>query len=171
LGVILGGSVRITILKSESIMAQLNFKASSVEIPERQGGAYGPLSAGEYEMIITRSATKQTKSGNGSYLELEMQVVSGPSAGRRHWERLNLDNPSAQTVKIAQEQLAKLCMALGLDEVNDSEELHDTPFIAEIGIDKKDDQRNVIWGYAPAMKAKPAAKPAAAPINNKRPWG
>jgi hypothetical protein len=153
-------------------MAQLNFKASSVEITERQGGAYGPLPAGEYEMVITRSATKQTKAGTGSYLELEMQVVSGESSGRRHWERLNLDNPSAQTVKIAQEQLAKLCMALGLDEVNDSEELHDTPFIAEIGIDKKDDQRNVIWGYAPAMKAaKPAAKPVAAPQANKRPWG
>lgn len=153
-------------------MAQLNFKASSIEISERPSGAYGPLPAGEYEMIITRSATKPTKAGNGSYLELEMQVVSGPASGRRHWERLNLDNPSHQTVKIAQEQLAKLCVALGLDEVNDSDELHDISFIAEIGIDKKDDQRNVIWGYAPAMKAapKPAAKPAA-PVNNKRPWG
>jgi len=153
-------------------MAQLNFKASSIEIPERQGGAYGPLPAGEYEMVITRSATKPTKAGNGSYLELEMQVVSGEASGRRHWERLNLDNPSHQTVKIAQEQLAKLCVALGLDEVNDSEELHDTPFIAEVGIDKKDDQRNVIWSYSSALKAapKPAAKPAAH-INNKRPWG
>lgn len=153
-------------------MAQLNFKASAIEITERPSGAYGPLPAGEYEMIITRSATKATKAGTGSYLELEMQVVSGDASGRRHWERLNLDNPSQQTVKIAQEQLAKLCVALGLDEVNDSDELHDIPFFAEIGIDKKDDQRNVIWGYSPAMKAapKPAVKPAA-PAATKRPWG
>jgi hypothetical protein len=153
-------------------MAQINFKASDIQLSERPSGAYGPLPAGEYEMIITRSATKPTKARTGHFLELEMQVVSGSASGRRHWERLNLDNPSQQTVKIAQEQLARLCVALGLDEVEDSDELHDIPFVAEIGIDKKDDTRNVIWGYAPAMKAapKPAVKPAA-PAATKRPWG
>lgn len=153
-------------------MAQLNFKASAIEITERPSAAFGPLPAGEYEMIIVRSETRPTRAGTGHFLELEMQVVSGPASGRRHWERLNLDNVNAQAVKIAQETLAKICVALGLDEVNDSEELHDIPFIAEIGIDKKDETRNVIYRFNPAMKSapKPAAKPAA-PINNKRPWG
>ena len=152
-------------------MAQLNFKASNIQITERPGAAFGPLPAGEYEMVIVRSETRPTRAGNGHFLELEMQVISGPASGRRHWERMNLDNVNAQAVKIAQEQLAKLCVALGLDEVNDSEELHDKPFIAEIGIDKKDESKNVIWRFSPALKSAPAAKPAAAPINNKRPWG
>lgn len=158
-------------------MASLNFKASNIQFEERTN-SFDPLPAGEYEMMITKSATKPTKSGNGSYLELEMQVIGGDHSGRRHWERLNLDNPSQQTVKIAQEQLARLCVALGLDEVNDSEELHDASFIAEIGIDKKDPTRNVIWGYksagaAPAPKPAPPARPApaAAPGKNARPWG
>jgi len=154
-------------------MAQLNFKASNVEITPR---SYEALPEGDYEMIVTKSDTKPTKAGNGHYLELEMQIVAGPFSGRRHWERLNLDNLSQQTVKIAQEQLARLCMAVGLDDVADSEELHDRAFIATVGIDKKDATRNVIWDYKPAaataaapVQVKPAA--VAAPAKSQRPWG
>lgn len=156
-------------------MAQINFKASSVQIEERSSN-FGPLPAGDYEMMIVKSDTKATKAGTGHYLECEMHILSGEHSGRRHWERFNLDNPNAQAVKIAQESLARLCAAIGVDEVDDSEQLHDQPFIAEIGIDKKDDTRNVIWNYKPAMDvpaAKPAAKPAAsaAPAKSARPWG
>lgn len=153
-------------------MALLNFKASSIQIPERTN-SFSPLPAGEYEMMIVKSDTKPTKAGNGHYLELEMHVVSGQYTGRRHWERLNLDNPNKQAVKIAEEQLARLCAALGCDDVEDSEELHDRLFVAEVGIDKKDDTRNVIWNYKAAEIAPaPAAKPApAAPAKNARPWG
>jgi hypothetical protein len=159
-------------------MATLNFKASEIQFEERAPKSFDPLPAGDYEMMITASASKPTKSGNGEYLELEMQVIGGEHSGRRHWERLNLNNPSQQTVKIAQEQLARLCMALHLDNVKDSKEMHDTPFIAEVGINKKDPTSNVIWGYRPAVDA-PAAKPAAparpapaaAPAKSARPWG
>lgn len=162
-------------------MAQINFKASSIQIEER-ASSYDPLPPGDYEMMVVASETRATQRGDGSYLKLEMHVISGPHSGRRHWENLNLDNPSLQTVKIAQEQLAKLCMALGLDEVEDSEDLHNRAFIAEVGIDKKDPTRNRIWNYksvaddlvAPAKAAKPAApaRPAApAAKATARPWG
>lgn len=160
-------------------MASLNFKASAIQITERASSSFDPLPPGEYEVMIVKSDTKPTKAGNGSYLELEMHVISGEHSGRRHWERLNLDNPSQQTVKIAEEQLARLCVAIGLDEVNDSDELHDRPFVAEFGIDKKDSTRNVIWNYrsiagapvAPKPAAKPVPAQAAAPAKNARPWG
>jgi hypothetical protein len=159
-------------------MASLNFKASAIQIEERTT-SYGSLPAGEYEMMVVKSTTKPTKSGNGSYLELEMHIISGEHTGRRHWERLNLDNPSLQTVKIAEEQLARLCMALGLDEVDDSEQMHDKAFVAEVGIDKKDDTRNVIWNYraitgapgSPAKLKNTPPPPAAAPAKSARPWG
>lgn len=159
-------------------MALINFKASSIQIEERSN-SFGPLPAGEYEMMIVKSETKPTKALTGHYLELEMHVISGEHSGRRHWERLNLDNPNQQAVKIAQESLAKLCMAIGLDDVEDSDALHDQPFVAEIGIDKKDDQRNVIWGYKTLgvyinnakPKAAPAPAPSAAPAKAAKPWG
>lgn len=156
-------------------MAKLNFNASAVEIPQR---TYGPLPAGEYEMMVIKSDNKVIKAGNGHYLELEMQVISGEHSGRRHWERLNLDNPSKKTVDIAEEQLARLCAALGLAKLEDSEELHDRPFIAKLAIDKRDPTSNRIYDFMPADGAAPAApavavKPAAvaAPAKSARPWG
>tara|TARA_R110000868_G_scaffold39383_1_gene137269 strand:- start:5027 stop:5527 length:501 start_codon:yes stop_codon:yes gene_type:complete len=166
-------------------MASLNFKASNIQFEERTAPSYGPLPAGEYEVMIVKSDTKATKAGNGSYLELEMHVISGDQAGRRHWERLNLDNLSLKTVKIAEEQLARLCVALSLDEVGDSTELHDKPFVVEFAIDRKDNSKNVIYGYraisgppvSPAKLAQPKATPMpppqAAPAKPaaSRPWG
>lgn len=159
-------------------MALINFKASNIQIEDR-GNSFGPLPAGEYEMMIVKSETKPTKALTGHYLELEMHVIAGEHSGRRHWERLNLDNPNQQAVKIAEESLAKLCIAIGADDVEDSEQLHDQPFVAEIGIDKKDDQRNVIWGYKAIgghinnakPKAAPAPAPSAAPAKAAKPWG
>jgi hypothetical protein len=159
-------------------MALINFKASAIQIEERSN-SFDPLPAGEYEMMIVKSETKPTKANTGHYLELEMHVISGQHSGRRHWERLNLDNPNHQAVKIAQESLAKLCMAIGIDDVEDSEQLHDQPFVAEIGIDKKDSTRNVIWGYQgigghinnAKPKAPAAPAPSAAPAKSAKPWG
>lgn len=156
-------------------MAKLNFNASAVEIPQR---TYGPLPAGEYEMMVIKSDNKVIKAGNGHYLELEMQVISGDQSGRRHWERLNLNNPSKKTVEIAEEQLARLCAALGITKLEDSEELHDRPFIARVAIDKKDPTSNRIYDFMPVEGVAPAptavaVKPAAvaAPAKSARPWG
>lgn len=154
-------------------MAKINFDATQIAITER---AYSPLPDGEYEMMVIKSDTKSTRAGNGHYLELEMQVLSGNHSGRRHWERLNLDNPSQKTVEIAKEQLARLCHALGLPHVDDSEELHDRPFIAVVSIDKKDPTSNRIYDFKPVEGAAPTAvavKPAAvaAPAKSSRPWG
>lgn len=156
-------------------MAKLNFNASAVQIPQR---TYGPLPAGKFEMMVIKSDNKAIKAGNGHYLELEMQVISGEHSGRRHWERLNLDNPSKKTVEIAEEQLARLCAALGLAKIEDSEELHDRPFIAKVEIDKKDPTSNRIYDFMPAEGSAPAptavaVKPAAvaAPAKSSRPWG
>lgn len=156
-------------------MANFNFNASTVE--PMQPRSFGPLPAGDYEMIIVKSDVKPTKAGNGHYLELEMQVLSGEHSGRRHWERLNVDNPNKTAQDIAEAALASLCFAVGVTDVNDTVQLHDIPFIAHVEIDRKEPDRNRIMGYAsgsmPAAKpaapaARPAAPAAAAPA--RKPW-
>lgn len=156
-------------------MAQFNFNANAVE--PMQAREYAPLPEGTYDMMIIKSEIKPTKAGTGYYLELVMQVVAGTHSGRRLWERLNIDNPNKQAEDIAKQALAALCKAVGLDDLTDTEQLHDVPFIANIEIDRKEPNRNRIVGYAalevpgkPAAPARaPAAKPAA-PATNKRPW-
>lgn len=157
-------------------MATFNFNAAAVEpMAPRQ---YGPLPAGDYEMIITKSDVKPTKAGTGEYLELEMQVVSGEHSGRRHWERLNVSNPNKQAEDIAKAALASLCLAVNVTDIEDTADLHDIPFIARVEIDRKEPDRNRIVGYssaeaapAPAAKPAPAARPAApAATGGKKPW-
>lgn len=155
-------------------MATFNFNAAGIQ--PMQPRSFEPLPAGEYEMIVTKSDVKQTKAGNGHYIELEMQVISGEHSGRRHWERLNIDNPNKDAEEIAKAALAGLCLAVGQPDINDTVEIHDIPFVASIEIDRKDPTRNRIMGYdsagvpTPAPAAKPAAAPAAAAQANKKPW-
>ena len=75
------------------------FNANNVEPAD----SFDPIPAGEYLCVITASDEKPTKSGNGTYLELEFEVIDGPHKGRKLWDRLNLNNPSEMAVKIARE--------------------------------------------------------------------
>lgn len=154
-------------------MATFNFNAAQVTPTATR--SYDPLPAGEYETIITKSDIKATKSGTGHYLELEMQIISGEHSGRRHWERLNVDNQNKQAEEIAKAALASLCYACGIEDMTDTEQLHDHPFVARIEVDRKDPTRNRVMGYVNVggVKAAPAApapvKPAA-PAAGRKPW-
>lgn len=160
-------------------MPQFNFNAGSVEPMAPR--SYGPVPEGEYEMMVVKSDVKPTKAGNGHYIELEMHVISGEHSGRRLWERLNVDNPNKDAENIAKAALAALCAALGVDDMTETEQLHDLPFLAKVEIDRKEPDRNRITGYAslgqaPAPKAAPkpaapAGRPSApAPAAGKKPW-
>jgi len=158
-------------------MANFNFNAAAVEPMAPR--SYAPLPNGEYEMIITNSDLKATKAGTGQYLELVMQVVGGEHSGRRHWERLNVSNPNKDAETIAKAALASLCLAIGKPDIQDTTEMHDTPFIARLEIDRKEPDRNRIVGYssseavppAPAAKTASAARPGApAATGGKKPW-
>ena len=113
-------------------MATFNFNASAIEPAAPR--SYQPLPAGSYEMMVTASDVKATKTGTGHYVELEMQVTDGEHSGRRHWERLNIDNPNKQAEEIAKKALAALCLAIGRPDIKDTDDLLDTPFTAVVEI-------------------------------------
>ena len=73
---------------------------------------FDPIPAGKYLAAIIESNMKPTKSGKGQYLELTFQILEGDFKGRKVWARLNLDNPSAQTVKIARGELSAISRAV-----------------------------------------------------------
>jgi len=141
-------------------MAILNFDASSVA----PSAPLDALPAGTYECCIVESGMFPTKSGNGSFLKLTFEVVSGEFAGRKLWARLNLDNPSKTAVEIARAELSAICHAVGVLAPRDSEELHNLPLLVTVKVRRLEDgDVNDIKGYAPAKGAAPA--PAAGPGN------
>lgn len=172
-------------------MAQLNyeFDANSIE-PQAPREV---LPAGDYLAQIVKSDMVPTKSGDGSMLTLELEIVSGPYERRRIWDRLNLDNRNQQAVEIAQRTLSAICHAVGVLRVSDSEALHWKPMLVKVavrpnGVDKSGVEReasNEVRGYSPANgqtaqshptharaePGAPAAPRAAAPAKAAaRPW-
>lgn len=110
--------------------ADLNFDATQVE-PDKGFG--DPLPTGWYNVAIDESEMKPTTEGTGSYLKLRFDVLDGQYKGRKIWEQLNLRNPNAQTVEIAQKQLSAICHAVGVLKPAKSEELHNKPLKVRVG--------------------------------------
>ena len=111
-----------------AIFAQ-TFDANSVE-PSN----FDVYPAGKYLAQIVSSEMRPTKDGRGQYLFLELDILEGPFAGRKLFDRLNLVNDNPDTVDIATRTLSSICRATGQMQVKDSEQLHLIPLIADVRV-------------------------------------
>jgi len=150
-------------------MANLNgFDANQVE----PNVGFEPVPANKYLAMITTSEMKPTKNGDGSYLELELTILEGPYKDRKVWDRLCLNHPNSQTVKIARGYLSAICRAVGVLQPKDSCDLHNIPMLITVKCKKRDDNgeiTNEVRAYA--KKESAAGKPQqAVPTDNTPPW-
>lgn len=133
------------------------FDATQVE-PQ---GEYTPIPAGDYKVQIITSEMVATKAGDGQMLKLELEIMEGDQSGRKLFDRLNLDNPNAQAVEIAQRALSSICHSVGVLSVQDSEELHFKPMIAVVTVSPPRGEYgpgNNIKLYKPVGESAPVAK-------------
>ena len=151
-----------------AIFAQ-TFDANSVE-PSN----FDVFPAGKYLAQIVASEMRPTKDGRGQYLFLELDILEGPFAGRKLFDRLNLVNDNPDTVDIATRTLSSICRATGQMQVKDSEQLHLIPLIADVRVRPPKGQygesnairylpRNGSAPAAPAASSVPVAPAAPAP--------
>lgn len=146
---------------------------------------FGVIPAHKAMMMITSSELKPTKSTPpGQRLSLTMEIVGeGQYKGRKMFVGLNMVNANTQAQDIAQRELGAICKAIGVLKPNDSIELHNKPFIGDIGVKPAKaaqpagpgkpavdarDAENVMRGYEPAAAGAvttpaPADLAAAAP--------
>lgn len=127
-------------------MATLNFNSKDVPSDDL-------LPAGEYEAHIVASEFKATKAGTGSFLELRVQILEESHAGYMVFDRLNLDNPNKTAVEIANRTLSSICKAVGVEEIEDSEELHGIPLVVRVVVDPARGD----WGESNSIKKYSAA--------------
>jgi len=143
---------------------------------------YEELPNGIYKMEIEASEVKETSTGSGTILKATMVVIEPEDLkGRKLFTNYNLENKNAQAQEIGQKQFASLCRAIGISEVDDSEQLHFESFTVKVGLGKasKDGQypaREEIKRYYfpdegnvpdPAIDENQPA-PAAKPANDNR---
>jgi len=140
------------------------FNAANVE----PNAPRDPIPAGWYKAVVSESIEKPTKAQTGSYLQLTLEVIEGEHAGRKVFERLNLKNPNAQAVEIAQRSLSGICRAIGVMTPRNSQDLHDKPMMIKVKVTPEQNgysAGNEIAEYAEVQKASAPASGGATP-----PW-
>ena len=113
-------------------------------------GGFEPIPAGWYLAEVVKSEMKDTAAGTGKYLTCQLKVVEGEHKGRYLFNLMNLVNPNQTAVEIAQKELASLCEACELDEIEDSTELHGITMAVRVAIKAGNDKfpaKNEIKAY------------------------
>jgi hypothetical protein len=155
-------------------MGNLNFDASNIEPSQ----SFEPIPDGWYAASIIEAAMVPTRDGTTELLKLTFEIDGPNYAGRRVWERLNVNHANEQPRQIAQRNLSSICRAIGKLQVADTDELLGAKLLIKVRAvpaDGKFDARNEIRGYKAGMdtpSAAPAPKmsaPAAAPAKA-APW-
>lgn len=100
----------------------------------------GSLPIGKHPVIVESSEVKANKANDGGYLQLNLRIIDGPQQGTTGAYRLNLYHSNQQTVEIAHRQLSAICHVIGVFQVTDSSQLHNLPFLIEVGPQKNDPQ-------------------------------
>lgn len=97
---------------------------------------------GWYTAVITESAMKPTKNGEGQYLELKLEVLEGAKTGSVLFDRLNLVNQNETARKIAYQCMDEILVAQEhirhTRKVQDSSELHGTPMLIDVSVRKSE---------------------------------
>ncbi len=180
-------------------MAQLIQAFNAQQYDPTQGG--GSLPVGRHPVIIESSEVKANKANDGGYLQLNLKLIDGPQMGTTGAYRLNLYHSNPQTAEIAHRQLSAICHVIGVFNVQDSQQLHNIPFIVEVGLQKGEEaaqkgytevkkvfdingnepgkagqgaapaQPQAQGGFGQQQPQQPAQQPAAQPQGNAPAWG
>tara|TARA_B110000902_G_scaffold234155_1_gene278514 strand:+ start:11 stop:382 length:372 start_codon:yes stop_codon:yes gene_type:complete len=84
---------------------------------------FEPIPAGWYEVSISSTQLKQTKTGTGEFIALHYNVLGPAYKGRVIFGKLNIRNPNPKTQDIGIQQLGELMRAIGLASVEDTDQL------------------------------------------------
>jgi hypothetical protein len=146
-----------------------NFVASQMPVSESN---FDPLPAGWYQAKIAGAEVKATKAGTGQYIAVRYDIVGPTHQGRVVFGNINIRNPNPQAETIGRQQLGELMRAIGLESLQDSDQL--VGGNCSIKLTVKDDPQygpsNELKGFksmsgsaAPApVNGAPASQPAAA---------
>lgn len=117
-------------------MVRINQDLSDIGDDDMGGsGGWTAWQQADYRMMITGSEYIPTKAGTGNMLVLETVCLEPSLQGEKKTCRLVLQHPNADTMRIAKVRLKELAIAVGHptpDQVDESSDLHNKPFLAFI---------------------------------------
>ena len=97
-------------------------------------GSLNQLPVGTYNVMIDDSEIKQTISGNGYYLRLELRCIEGVNEGKTGNMIINIGSESAKSKEFALSMLSSVCRATNQLMLNDSRQLHGQVMRVEVSL-------------------------------------
>ena len=136
---------------------------------EKPENSYEPLPEGWYRVTIAGAEVCQTKAGTGHYIKVQYKT----DTGRVVFGNLNIRNPNPEAQRIGQEQFYQLRTAIGLGQVQDTDQLIGAVLQIKLAIRKSEEygDSNDVKGFkavegaappkaiAPAQERAPASTP------------
>ncbi|RWO08206.1 DUF669 domain-containing protein [Mesorhizobium sp.] len=120
------------------------FNAQEYDTTQREG--FDELPAGIMQFEIEASDVVETGPENartGKGLKYTSNVIAPEEVkGRKFFGFINLENANAQAQEIGQKEFASLCRAIGISEVEDSEDLHFHSYTVKLGLGKPSKKTN-----------------------------
>ena len=130
-------------------MGFLGQEFNVAEMPESVG--FTPIPAGWYVAKITKAELRDTKAGNGKYINIRYDIMGPAYEGRAVFGMINVKNASEQAEEIGRQNLGDLMRAIGLTKVRDTEQLIGGQCQIKVVIDKGTaeypDDRNSVKGW------------------------
>lgn len=115
---------------------------------EQRGGA---LPNGKYRLEVTSTDIKPNAKGTGKVFKAEIEVIDPKELrGRKIFLNENIEHDNPEVERIGTEGFAKLIKACGIpddEELSDTEDLHEKPFMASVGEDRKEAGKTKIFRY------------------------
>lgn len=129
-------------------MAQLPYTGTRDAYPST---AFDPIPKGIYQAVVTSSELCETKAQTGWICKLTWQIVEGRYANRLIFTQHNVQNKNPDAEVIGRRELQDFAEAMGIDVLNDTEELYGHPINVKVDIEPgngKYRDKNVIAGVA-----------------------
>lgn len=150
---------------------------STDELPQGQGN-FEPLPAGWYTATISDATIKDTKAGTGQYIAVRYDITGPTHEGRVVFGNLNVHNPNPKAEEIGRQQLGDLMRAIGLTQVQDTDQLLGGQCQIKLAVRKSEeygDSNDVkawkaISGSAPPAPAQSQPPAAQKPAGGAPPW-
>lgn len=148
---------------------RINF---DIQNTQAYAGGFQVLPAGLYFVEIVEEKEAPLRSGNGTGLTFNYEVIEGEKNGARIRELLNLGHSSPGARGMAEARLKAICESVGLPSILDTSELHRKPFAVVLSVtkDNQGNDRNEVVEYrkivreAPVLPSPVVASGMVAPI-------
>lgn len=103
-------------------MAFLGSSFSASELPQSDR-SYDLIPDGWYTVKITEAKVSPTKSGTGEKIDVRYDILGPSQQGRVIFGAINIRNQNPTAESIGLQQLGEIMRAIGLDRIEDSDQL------------------------------------------------